>query len=41
MVDRTQLFDILKHQKKAVLLDLLANAFDEMEPKQQRAVFGS
>ena len=41
MVDRTQLFDILKHQKKAVLLDLLAHAFDEMEPKQQRAVFGA
>ena len=40
MVDRTQLFDILKRQKKAVLLDLLERSFDEMEPKQQRVVFG-
>jgi hypothetical protein len=40
MVDRTQLLDILKRQKKAVLLGLLERSFDEMEPKQQRAVFG-
>jgi hypothetical protein len=41
MVDRTQLLDILKRQKKAVLLDLLERSFDAMEPKQQRAVFGA
>src|SRR3954470_16367921 len=41
MVDRAQLFAILKRQKKAVLLDLLERSFDVMEPKQQRAVFGT
>jgi hypothetical protein len=41
MVDRTQLFAILKRQTKAALLDLLERSFDEMEPKQQRAVFGA
>jgi hypothetical protein len=40
MVDWPQLADILKRQKKAVLLDLLEQAFTAMEPKQQRAVFG-
>ena len=38
---RSQLFDILKRQKKSVLLDLLERSYDEMEPKQQRAVFGA
>src|SRR3954453_9996817 len=40
MVDWAQLSDILKRQKKAALLELLEQAFFEMEPKQQRAVFG-
>ncbi|MBV8558240.1 MAG: hypothetical protein JO116_22100, partial [Planctomycetaceae bacterium] len=41
MDDRSQLFDILKRQKKSVLLALLERSYDEMEPKQQRAVFGA
>jgi len=40
MLDWSQLADILKRQKKAALLELLEQAFVEMEPKQQRAVFG-
>ena len=40
MIDRTKLLEVLKRQKKAGLLDLLEHAFDAMEPKQQRAVFG-
>src|SRR3954453_9968010 len=40
MLDWSQLADILKRQKKAALLELLEQAFFEMEPKQQRAVFG-
>jgi len=40
MVDWAQLSDILKRQKKAALIELLEQAFFEMEPKQQRAVFG-
>jgi hypothetical protein len=41
MDDRSQLFDILKRQKKSVLLDLLERSYDVMDPKQQRAVFGA
>src|SRR4051812_15111796 len=40
MVDWVQLSGILKRQKKAALLELLEQAFFEMEPEQQRAVFG-
>ena len=40
MIDWAQLSDILKRQKKAVLLELLEQSFFAMEPKQQRAVFG-
>jgi hypothetical protein len=41
MDNRSQLFDILKRQKKSILLDLLERSYDEMEPKQQRAIFGA
>jgi hypothetical protein len=40
MIDRARLLDILKRQKKAVLLDLLEHPFDALDPKEQRAVFG-
>src|SRR3954454_12937212 len=40
MVDWARISGILKRQKKAALLELLEQAFYEMEPKQQRAVFG-
>jgi hypothetical protein len=40
MVDWAQLSEILKRRKKAALLELLEQAFFEMEPEQQRAVFG-
>jgi len=40
MFDWADLSDTLKRQKKAVLLELLKQAFVAMEPKQQRAVFG-
>src|SRR5262245_37685976 len=40
MLDWVRLSDILKRQKKAALLALLEEAFFEMEPEQQQAVFG-
>jgi hypothetical protein len=40
MVDWIKLSEILKRQKKAALLELLEQAFFEMEPEQQRTVFG-
>ena len=39
MIDKDQLFVILKRRKKAELLEILDRAFDEMPPKMQRAVF--
>jgi hypothetical protein len=39
MIDKYQLFAILKRRKKAELLEILDRAFDEMPPKVQRAVF--
>jgi len=41
MDDKSQLFGILKRQKKSALLDLLERSYDVMEPKQQQAVFGA
>src|SRR3954471_23722692 len=40
MVDWARISGILKRQKKAALLELLEQAFFEMEPEQQLAVFG-
>lgn len=39
MIDKEQLFTILKRRKKSELLAILDRAFDEMEPKTRRAVF--
>jgi hypothetical protein len=39
MIDKDQLFAILKRRKKSELLAMLDRAFDEMPPKTQRAVF--
>ncbi len=39
MIDKDQLFAILKRRKKSDLLEILGRAFDEMSPKVQRAVF--
>jgi hypothetical protein len=38
MIDKDQLFAILKRRKKSELLAMLDRAFDEMPPKTQRAV---
>ncbi len=39
MIDKEELFAILKRRKKSELLAILDRAFDEMEPKTRRAVF--
>ena len=39
MIDKDQLFAILKRRKKSELLEILDLAFDEMAPKTRRAVF--
>src|SRR5947209_15294087 len=39
-VDEQAVFAFLKKQKKAVLLDYLLAAFQEMDADQRRAVFG-
>jgi hypothetical protein len=39
-MDKQAVFAHLNKQKKDVLLDYLSEAFDEMDAKQQRAVFG-
>ena len=39
MIDKYELFAILKRRNKAELLEILDRAFDEMPPKTQRAVF--
>jgi hypothetical protein len=39
MIDKDQLFAILKRRKKSELLEILDRAFDEMSPKTQRAAF--
>ncbi len=39
MIDKGELFAILKRRKKSELLEILDHAFDEMPPKTQRAVF--
>ncbi len=39
MIDIDQLFAILKRRKKAELLEILDQAFDEMAPKTRRTVF--
>jgi hypothetical protein len=39
MIDKYELFAILKRRKKAELLEILGRAFDEMPPKTRRAVF--
>jgi hypothetical protein len=39
-VDEEQVFDYLKKQKKAVLLECLRSAYEEMSVEQRRDVFG-
>ena len=39
MIDKGELFAILKRRKKSELLEILNHAFDEMPPKTRRAVF--
>jgi hypothetical protein len=39
MIDKDQLFSILRRRKKSELLEILDRAFDEMPPKVRRAVF--
>jgi hypothetical protein len=39
VIDKDQLFALLKRRKKSELLEILDRAFDEMSPKTQRAAF--